>query len=123
LGIDAKARNGGSQSLSYLYWGWIRHVATEAGINLPQSGSTSDSLTEAETKRLASALRNRAEKIRRGLAPRDAISYVQRIDNEWFPSVEEGEATRPMRTDFDDPDGMDKTADFFEASGGVTLSY
>jgi len=28
-----------------------------------------------------------------------------------------------MRTDFDDPDGMENTADFFEASGGVTLSY
>ena len=109
--------------MSYLYWGWIRHVATEAGVTLSQSGSTIDSLTEAETKNLASALRDRAEKIRRGLAPRDASSYVQQVDKEWFPSMAEGEGAGTLRADFDDPDGMDKTADFFESSGGITLRY
>ena len=33
-----------------------------------------DSLTDAEVKRLASALRARARKIRKGIAPRDAGS-------------------------------------------------
>ena len=122
MAIFAKARNGGTSSLSYLYWSWIRHVATEAGVTLTQSGSTTDSLSEAETKKLASALRDRADKIRSGLAPRDASSYVQKVDKEWFPSMAEGE-TGTLRTDFDDPDGMDKTADFFESSGGVTLRY
>jgi hypothetical protein len=123
LAIYAKAKNGDSWSLSYLYWSWIRHVATEAGVTLPQSGSTSDSLTEGETKKLASALRDRAEKIRRGLAPRDATSYVQQVDKQWFPPVGEGEGAGTLHADFDDPDGMDETADFFESSGGVTLRY
>lgn len=123
LGIRAKTRNGNSRSLSYLYWSWIRHVATEAGLTLPQSGSTTDSLTEEEAKKLASALRERAEKIRKGLAPRDATSYVQEVDKQWFPSEVGGEGPGTLSAEFDDPDGMDETADFFESSGGVSLRY
>lgn len=122
LGIHAKARRGGARSLSYLYWSWIRHVALEEGVNLPRSGSESDSLTGDESKRLASALRARAEKIRKGTAPRDASSFVQQADRQWFPSGEE-ESTGTLRADFDDPDDMDKTARFFESSGGVVLRY
>jgi len=122
LGIKAKASNGGSRSFSYLYWNWIRHIAMEEGVTVPQSGSTSDSLTNVEAKRLASALRARAEKIRKGKAPRDATSYVQQIDKRWFPSkVEEDAGT--VGADFDDPESIDETADFFDSSGGVTLQY
>lgn len=123
LGLLAKAKNGGSRSLSYLYWSWIRHIATEEGVTLPQSGSATDLLTEGEAKRLASALRARAEKIRKGLAPRDATNYVRQIDKEWFPPMVEGDDVGTLRADFDDPDGMDEIAEFFESSGGVTLRY
>ena len=92
-------------------------------MTLPQSGSATDSLTEAEARRLASVLRARAEKIRKGIAPRDASSYVQQTDKEWFPPVAEGEGAGSMSTDFDHPDSMDDTAGFFESSGGVTLRY
>jgi hypothetical protein len=123
LGIYAKARRGGSRSLPYLYWGWIRHVAVEEGITLPQSGSETDILTEDESKRLGSALRTRAEKIRNGVATRDASSYVQQADKQWFPPTAEGEGVGKLSADFDDPDDMEKTAEFFESSGGVTLRY
>ena len=93
----------------------------EEHVTLPQSGSASDSLTADEAKTLASALRSRAEKIRKGLAPRDATSYVQQVDKQLFPS--EGEDVGTIRADFDDPDGIDETARFFEKSGGVTLRY
>ena len=94
--------------MSYLYWSWIRHIATEEGVTLPQSGSATDLLTEGEAKRLASALRARAEKIRKGLAPRDATNYVRQIDKEWFPPMVEGDDVGTLRADFDGPDGMDE---------------
>ena len=122
MSIDAKANNGDSRSLSYLYWSWIRHIAMEENVTLPQSGSATDSLTEDEAKRLASALRARAEKIRKGLVPRDATSFVQQVDKKWFPYVE-GEDVGTLRADFDNPEGIDETASFFEKSGGVTLRY
>jgi len=109
--------------MSYLYWGWVRRIAKEEGVTLPQSGSESDSLTDPEAKGLASALRARAHKIRNGIAPRDASSYVQQVGEEWFPSKVEGEDAGIVRADFDDPDSMDGTAEFFESSGGVTLRY
>jgi hypothetical protein len=123
LGIYAEAKNGGSCSLSYLYWGWIRHIAKEEGVVVPQSGSATDSLSEDQAKKLASVLRAKAEKIREGLAPRDATSYVQQTDKEWFPPTVEGEDVGTLRADFDNPDEMDETAKFFESSGGVTLRY
>ena len=123
MGIHARAKNGGSLSMSYLYWGWVRRIASEEGVALPQSGTVMDSLTEAETRRLASALRIRAEKIRKGVAPRDASSYVQQIDKEWFPPDVEREGAGTLNADFDDPDCLDDTAKFFESSGGVTLRY
>jgi hypothetical protein len=123
LGIYAKAMNGGSRSLPHLYWSWIRHVAMEEGVTLPQSGSATDSLTEEEAKRLASVLRAKAKKIRKGLAVRDAASYVQQIDKQWFPTTDEGKEAGTLGADFDDPDDMDETANFFESSGGVTLRY
>jgi hypothetical protein len=123
VGIYAKARNGDSRSLPHLYWSWIRYVATEEGVTLPQSGAATDSLTEDEAKRLASALRARAEKIRKGLAVRDATSYVRQIDKQWFPFAEEGKDAGTLGADFDDPDEMDETANFFESSGGVVLRY
>ena len=92
-------------------------------MTLPQSGSTSDSLTGAQARKLASALRARAERIRKGTAPRDASSYVQQVDKELFPPVADGEGVGTMNADFDDPDRMDETAGFFESSGGVTLRY
>ena len=92
-------------------------------MTLPQSGSETDSLTEAEARKLASALRARAEKIRKGIAPRDASSYVQQIDKDWFPPAVEGEGVGTLGADFDNPDCMDDTAGFFESSGGVTLRY
>ena len=82
MGIYAKAKNGRSRSMSYLYWGWVRRIAREEGVTLPQSGSATDSLTGAETRKLASALRARAQKIRKGVSPRDASSYVQQFDKE-----------------------------------------
>jgi len=109
--------------MSHLYWGWVRQVAMEEGVNLPQSGSATDSLTDAEAKRLASALRARAQKIRKGTAPRDASSYVQRVDEGLFPKMVEGKDAGIVRADFDDPDSMDDTAKFFGSSGGVTLRY
>ena len=109
--------------MSHLYWGWVRQVAMEEGVNLPQSGSATDSLTDAEAKRLASALRARAQKIRKGTAPRDASSYVQRADEGLFPQAVEGKDAGIVSADFDDPDSMDDTAKFFESSGGVTLRY
>ena len=123
LGVYAKAKNGGSRSMSYLYWSWVRQIAKAEGATLPQSGSATDSFTDAEAKRLASALRARAQKIRKGIAPRDAGSYVQQVDKEWFPPVAEGEDAGIVGADFDDPDSMDDTAKFFESSGGVTLRY
>ncbi len=123
LGIHAEAKNGGSLSLSYLYWSWIRHIATEEGVTLPQSGSETDSLTEDESKKLAFALRARAQKIRDGLAVRDAATFVEQIDNQWFPPRAKGEGEGTLDVDFDNPDGMEETADFFGSSGGVTLSY
>ena len=109
--------------MSYLYWGWIRHIATEEGVTLPQSGSATDSLTEDESKKLASALRGRAQKIRRGLATRDAAAYVGQIDKQWFPPGASGEGEGTLDVDFDNPDGMEETADFFGSSGGVILRY
>ena len=123
LGIHAEAKNGGSRSMSYLYWSWARRIAKEEGVTLPQSGSATDSLNDAEAKGLASALRDRAQRIRKGIAPRDASSYVQQVDKEWFPPVVEGEDVGSVGADFDDPDSMDDTAKFFESSGGVTLRY
>jgi hypothetical protein len=109
--------------MSYLYWNWVRRVAREEGVTLPQSGSTTDSLTDAEARRLASALRARAQKIRKGIVPRDASSYVQQVDKQWFPPVLEKEDVGTVSADFDNPDSMDDTAEFFESSGGVTLRY
>ena len=109
--------------MSYLYWSWVRRIAKEEGVTLPQSNSAADSLTDAEARRLASALRARAEKIRKGIAPRDASSYVQQVENEWIPREVDGEDVGTMSADFDNPDSMDDTAEFFKASGGVTLRY
>jgi len=95
----------------------------EEGVALPQSGAQTDSLSEPESNRLADALRTRADKIRIGTAPRDAASYVQQVDKHWFPPAAEGEDAGILRADFDDPDGMEETAKFFESSGGVTLRY
>jgi hypothetical protein len=122
LGIRAKAKNGGARSLSYLYWGWIRQIAVEEGLILPKSGSETDRLSAKETRELASALRARADKIRKGLAPRDASSYVRRIDKDSFPKAER-EKAGAVSADFDDPDSIDRTANFFDSSGGVTLTY
>jgi len=123
LGVYAKAKNGGSRSMSYLYWGWVRRIAKEEGVTLPQSGSSTDSFTDAEARKLASALRARAQKIRKGIAPGDASSYVQQVDKEWFPPGAEGEDVGTVSADFDNPDYVDDTAEFFESSGGVTLRY
>ena len=109
--------------MSYLYWSWVRRIAREEGVALPQSGAITDSLTDAEARRLASALRARAQKIRKGIAPRDASSYVQQVDKEWFPSVVEREDAGTVSANFDDPDSIDDTAKFFESSGGITLRY
>ena len=118
----AKAKNGTSRSLSFLYWGWIRHIAIEEGAAIPQSGVSVDSLSEADAKKLASAIRTRAEKIRRGLAPRDASGFVQQTDDSVFPATD-GKDVGTLSAEFDDPDDMDETADFFESSGGVKLRY
>jgi hypothetical protein len=123
LGVQVKAKNGKSRSISYLYWSWVRHVVTEEGVALPQSGSIRDSLTGDDAKKLASALRVRAEKIRKGLAPRDAASFIQQVSKRWFPPSTGTEGVENLKADFDDPDSMDETASFFESSGGVTLKY
>jgi hypothetical protein len=123
LSIVAKARNGDSLSLSHLYWSWIRIIAKEEGVPLPQSGSSVDSFDEDVAKKLASAIRSRAEKIRKGVAPRDAALYVQKMDKQWFSSKDEKDDTGSVSADFDDPDSMDETANFFDSSGGVTLRY
>ena len=122
MGIYVKAKNGSSRSLSYLYWGWIRQIAAEEGVVLPQSGSETERLSEQQAKKLALALRARAEKIRRGMAPRDASSYVGRIDRRWFPKTED-QKVGVASADFDDPESLDSTASFFDSSGGVTLRY
>jgi hypothetical protein len=95
----------------------------EEGVTLPQSGSRRDTFSEAEAKKIASVLRIRADKIRKGLAPRDATSYVQQIDKQWFPSRVEQEDVGTLSADFDNPDSIDETANFFDLSGGVTLQY
>jgi len=123
VGVQVKAKKGGSCSISYLYWNWIRQVVAEEGVTLPQSGSASDSLSGEDTRKLASALRTRAEKIRKGLAPRDAAAFVQRVDKQWFPQLTGKEGAEDLKADFDDPDGVDETASFFESSGGATLRY
>jgi len=103
-----------------LYWSWIRHVASEEGVQLPQGGSASDALSNDQAKRLASALRIRADKIRRGVAPRDATAYVRAVEKSTFPPNQD---LGSLQADFDDPDSMDESASFFDSSGGVTLSY
>jgi hypothetical protein len=123
LGIHVEATNGSQRSLSYLYWGWIRHIAEAEGVRLPKNDSETISFTEDETKRLASAIRARADKIRRGLAPRDAKSYIDKIDSRFFPSEQTPDEGKTTPTDFDNPDAMDETAKFFESSRGVTLTY
>jgi hypothetical protein len=120
LGISVEAKNGEVRALSYLYWGWIRQIAAEEGVVLPKSGSEEDTLSSDQASELAAAIRTRAEKIRKGVAPRDASSYVRLINKEW---LEEDEGAATMSADFDDPDSMEKTADFFESSGGVALTY
>lgn len=122
VAIRVVARSGDSRSLSHLYWGWIRQVVAEEGVILPQSGSETDRLSEQQAKKLASALRTRADKIRKGIAPRDASAYVQGLDKRWFPQAEEPSAGT-VRADFGDPDDMEATARFFDSSGGVTLRY
>jgi len=94
----------------------------EEGVTLPQNGSSSDSLSDNETKRLAAALGTRADKVRKGMAPRDAKAFVQQIDRTWFPSME-GQEAGVLDADFDNPDSMDEMAAFFRSSGGVTLTY
>lgn len=89
---------------------------------MPQSGSSNDSLSDEQAKKLASALRSRANRIRKGMAPRDAKAFVQQMDKTWSPSMEEQEAGE-LDADFDNPDSMDETAAFFRSSGGVTLTY
>jgi hypothetical protein len=123
LGIYAEAKNGSRRSLSYLYWGWIRHIAEEEGVKLPKNDSKTISFTEDETKRLASAIKSRADKIRKGLAPRDAKSYVDRIDSRFFPPESPLDERKATPVDFDNPDAMNETAKFFELSRGVTLTY
>jgi hypothetical protein len=120
LGIDVEAKNGEVRTLSYLYWGWIRKIAAEEGVILPKSDSEKDSLSPKQARELAAAIRSRAEKIRKGVALRDASSYVQQADKEWF---DKEEVAVDVGADFDDPDGMEKTARFFESSGGVALAY
>ena len=122
LGIRVTAKNGSSHSLSYLYWGWIRHVANEEHVSLPESGTATDSLSENDAKKLASCLRARADKIRKGLAPRDATAYVRQFDKGWFPAVEK-EDVKISTVDFDEPEQIEEIARFFESSGGVTLDY
>lgn len=123
MAIYVEAKNGTRRSLSYLYWGWVRHIAEEEGVDLPKNDSETIAFTEDETKRLASAIKARAEKIRRGLAPRNAKSYVDQIDNRFFPSEQDPDEGKTTPIDFDDPDSLDETAKFFELSRGVTFTY
>ncbi|HEY6282558.1 MAG TPA: hypothetical protein VIW22_01380 [Nitrososphaerales archaeon] len=123
MGIYAEAKNGSRRSFSYLYWGWIRHIAEEEGVELAKSDSETLSLTEDQTRRLASAIRARAEKVRKGLAPRDAKSYVDKIDDRFFPPEQTPDEGKATAIDFDNPDTMDDTAKFFELSHGVALTY
>ena len=97
-------------------------MVTEEGVALPQSGFETDRLSAGQAKKLASALRARAEKIRKGIVPRDASAYVRGLDRRWLPQTEEPNAGT-VGADFDDPDGMEATARFFDSSGGVTLRY
>ncbi|MDE1852573.1 MAG: hypothetical protein KGI38_02365 [Thaumarchaeota archaeon] len=123
MAIYAEAKNGGWRSLSPSYWTWIRHIATEEGLALPQSGSETETLSADEAKKLAVALKVRADKIRKGLALRDADSYLE----SWYeartpPAIWEGKGN--LHTiGYDEPNEMDKTADFFDLSGGVTFTY
>jgi len=123
LAIHAQAKNGTRRSLSYLYWGWIRHIAEEEGVVLPKNDSETISFTEDETRSLAAAIKARAEKIRKGLAPRDAKSYVDQIDSRFFPPKKGPKEEQTTPVNFDEPDAMDETAEFFELSRGVTLTY
>ena len=123
MAIYAEAKNGSRRSFSYLYWGWIRHIAEEEGVVLPKNDSETISFTEDETRSLAAAIKARAEKIRKGLAPRDAKSYVDQIDNQFFPPEKGPEEGQTTPVNFDEPDAMDETAEFFELSRGVTLAY
>jgi len=91
-------------------------------VTLPQSGSSSDSLSDEQARKLASALRSRADKIRKGMAPRDAKTFVQQMDKAWFSSMK-GQESGELDVDFDNPDSMDETAAFFRSSGGVKLTY
>ena len=119
LGIHARARSGEARALSFLYWSCICLIAAEEGVVLQTSGSEKDTLSSKQARELAAAIRTRAEKIRKGVAPRDASSYVQQADKEWLKE----EGTGALRADFDDPDSMEKTATFFDSSGGVVLTY
>jgi hypothetical protein len=123
LAIYVEAKNGTRRSFSYLYWGWIRHITEEEGVKLANDDSETTSFTEDETKKLASAIRARAEKVRKGLAPRDAKSYVDKIDSQFFSPEKTGDEGKTTPVDFDDPDAMDDTAKFFELSHGVTLAF
>ncbi len=123
MAIHAQAKNGTRRSLSYLYWGWIRHIAEEEGVVLPKNDSETISFTEDETRSLAAAIKARAEKIRKGLAPRDAKSYVDQIDSRFFPPEKGPKEEQTTPVNFDEPDAMDETAEFFELSRGVTLAY
>ncbi|HEV2137867.1 MAG TPA: hypothetical protein VGR53_03430 [Nitrososphaerales archaeon] len=123
MGIRANTKNGSQRSFSYLYWGWIRHIAEEEGVELAKNDADTLSLTEEQTKKLGSAIRARAEKVRKGLAPRDAKSYVDKIDDRFFSREQTQDEGKSIAVDFDNPDSMDDTAKFFELSRGVTLTY
>jgi hypothetical protein len=123
LAIYAEAKNGSRRSLSYIYWGWIRHIAEEEGVVLPKNESETTSFTEDETRSLAAAIKARSEKIRKGLAPRDAKSYIDQIDSRFFPPEKGPDEGITTPINFDEPDALDETAEFFELSHGVTLTY
>ncbi len=123
MAIYAEAKYGTRRSFSYLYWGWIRHIAEEEGAELPKNDSETISFTEDQTRNLAAAIKARAEKIRKGLAPRDAKSYVDQVDSQFFPPEKGQDEGKTTPTDFDEPNAMDETAEFFELSQGVTLTY
>lgn len=120
--MQVRAKNGSTRSLSHLYWGWLRKIASEEGVVLPQSGSEADHFSAKETKELASAIRARAEKIRTGASPPDASSYVQQMGTKWLSESEKKDAAE-LSADFDDPDSMEETASFLYSSGGVILTY
>jgi hypothetical protein len=123
LGIYIEAKNGNRLSLSYLYWGWIRHIAEEEGVELPKADSETISFTEDQTKELASAIRAKSDKIRKGLAPRGAQAYVDSMDNQFILPEKSQDERKATATDFDNPDDLDETAKFFQLSRGVTLTY